>query len=63
MPGEASVHVLDERIAFVRESLARLTRQAGDISETTDRQDIAERIAGEQALLEDLIRQRKALEP
>ena len=62
MPGETSVPVLDKRIAFVRESLDRLTRQAADISETTDRQGIAERIAGEQALLEDLLRQRKAMD-
>lgn len=63
LPEEVQIEALDKRIAFVRESLARLTREAAEGSASADGHRNEERIAGEQALLDDLLRQREALEP
>ena len=61
MPEEVQIEVLEKRIAFVQENLAKLAREAAEGSAGAGRNE--ERIAGEQALLDDLLRQREALEP
>jgi hypothetical protein len=52
---------LDERIAIARQNLSELTEQAAAPSGGADEERTAERIADQQALLDNLIRQRETL--
>lgn len=52
---------LDERIAIARQNLAELTEQAAAFSGAGDEDRAAERIAQQQEILDNLIRQRQAL--
>lgn len=52
---------LDERIAIARENLSELTEQAAAFSGAGDEDRAAERIAQQQEILDNLIRQRQAL--
>lgn len=52
---------LDERIAIARKNLADLTEQAAAFSGAGDEERAADRIAQQQAILDNLIRQREAL--
>lgn len=61
MPDAAALVELDERISIARQNLSELTEQAAAISGAADEERAAERIAEQQALLDNLIRQREAL--
>lgn len=52
---------LDERIAIARQNLSELTEQAAAFSGAGDEERAADRIAQQQAILDNLIRQREAL--
>ncbi|ADH88112.1 conserved hypothetical protein [Ancylobacter novellus DSM 506] len=52
---------LDERIAIARQNLSELTEQAAALSGGADEERTAERIADQQALLDNLIHQRETL--
>ncbi len=52
---------LDERIAIARQNLSELTEQAAAYSGAGDEERAAERIAQQQEILDNLIRQREAL--
>lgn len=61
MPDAAALVELDERISIARQNLSELTEQAAAFSGGADEERAAERIAEQQALLDNLIRQREAL--
>ncbi|WP_428031789.1 hypothetical protein [Ancylobacter sp.] len=52
---------LDERIAAARQNLSELTEQAAAFSGASDEERAADRIAQQQAILDNLIQQREAL--
>ena len=52
---------LDKRIAIARQNLSELTEQAAAFSGAGDEERAADRIAQQQAILDNLIRQREAL--
>lgn len=52
---------LDERIAIARQNLSELTEQAAAFSGAGDEERAADRIAQQQAILDNLLRQREAL--
>lgn len=53
-----NISEIDERIAIVRENLSELLEQATGSSGAADDELLSERIAEQQALLEQLTRQR-----
>lgn len=61
MPDAVTLIELDERIAIARQNLSELIEQAAAFSGGADEERAAERIAEQQALLDNLIRQREAL--
>jgi hypothetical protein len=61
MPDAATLIELDERIAIARANLSELTEQMAALSGAADEERGAERIAEQQELLDNLIRQRAAL--
>jgi hypothetical protein len=52
---------LDKRIAAIRENLRELTEQAAGYSGAEDENLAADRIAQQEAMLRDLLKQRDAL--
>ena len=52
---------IDERLAAVRDNLRELTEQAAAFSGAGDEERMSDRIADQQALLDDLTAQRDAL--
>ncbi len=52
---------LDDRIAIVRDNLRQLTEQAAGSSGAADEERTADRIAEQQAELDELVKQRDAL--
>jgi hypothetical protein len=52
---------LDKRIAAIRENLRELTEQAAGFSGAEDEDLAAERIAKQEAMLSDLLKQREAM--
>lgn len=61
MPESTALGEIDERIAAARDNLSQLMEQATAASGAADEARNADRIAEQQALLDDLIRQREAL--
>ncbi|PZQ83797.1 MAG: hypothetical protein DI549_06625 [Ancylobacter novellus] len=61
MPDAATLIELDERIAIARQNLAELTEQMAAQSGAADEERGAARIAAQQELLDNLIRQRETL--
>ncbi|MEZ5899492.1 MAG: hypothetical protein AB7S74_05485 [Hyphomicrobium sp.] len=61
MADEADLIELDRRIAAVRENLRTLVEQAAAYSGAADESRTADRIADQEALLADLVKQRDAL--
>ncbi|QRG06551.1 hypothetical protein EZH22_27080 [Xanthobacter dioxanivorans] len=61
MPEVTALGEIDERIAAARENLSELMEQATAASGAADEARTADRIAEQQALLDDLIKQREAL--
>lgn len=54
---------LDDRIAILRDNIRQLTEQAAALSGAADEERGADRIAQQQAELDDLIKQRDAMKP
>ncbi|TCK19792.1 hypothetical protein EV667_4254 [Ancylobacter aquaticus] len=52
---------LDKRIAIARQNLSELTEQAAAFSGAGDEERAADRIAQQQAILDNLVRQREPL--
>jgi hypothetical protein len=52
---------LDDRIAILRDNIRQLTEQAAALSGAADEERSADRIAQQQAELDDLIKQRDAM--
>ncbi len=64
MPTEIlSLAELDERLSVVRDNLRDLVEQAAAYSGGNDEERMSDRIAEQEAKLEDLTRQREALLP
>ena len=61
MPDAATLIELDERIAIARQNLAELTEQMAAQSGAADEERGGARIAAQQELLDNLIRQRETL--
>ena len=61
MADAADIIELDRRIAAVRENLRTLVEQAAAYSGAADESRNADRIADQEALLADLVKQRDAL--
>lgn len=60
MPNAATLAILDNEIAAVRENIRILTEQAAAYSGAEDDSLTADRIAGQEALLAKLINERDA---
>ena len=56
-----SLAELDERIAVVRDNIRQLTEQAAAISGAEDETRVADRIAEQERLLAELLKEREAL--
>jgi hypothetical protein len=61
MPENATLQDLDARIAIARRNIAELTEQATGAAGAAIEETIANRIAEQQDLLNDLLKQREAL--
>lgn len=61
MADAATLIALDERIAILRSNLSELTEQAVAYSGAADEDLAAERIAQQQLLLDELLKQREQL--
>lgn len=61
MPDPAKLIELDERIAMLRANLSELTEQAAAYSGAADENLAADRIAQQQAQLDELLKQRENL--
>ncbi|MDQ0512870.1 hypothetical protein [Ancylobacter amanitiformis] len=61
MPNAATLIELDERIAILRANLSELTEQAAAYSGAADEDRAADRIAAQQAQLDELVKQREQL--
>ncbi|WP_428031681.1 hypothetical protein [Ancylobacter sp.] len=59
MPDAAALIELDERIAILRSNLSELTEQAAAYSGAADEDLAANRIAQQQQLLDELVKQRE----
>jgi predicted ATPase len=57
----ASLVELDERIAVVRDNIRELTEQAAALSGAQDEARAADRIAAQERLLADLLKERESL--
>jgi hypothetical protein len=57
----ASLVELDERIAVVRDNIRELTEQAAALSGAQDEARAADRIAEQERLLADLLKERESL--
>jgi uncharacterized small protein (DUF1192 family) len=57
----ASLAELDERIALVRDNIRELTEQAAALSGAQDETRVADRIAAQERLLGDLLKERESL--
>jgi hypothetical protein len=57
----ASLVELDERIAVVRDNIRELTEQAAALSGSQDETRAADRIAEQERLLADLLKERESL--
>ena len=57
----ASLVKLDERIAVVRDNIRELTEQAAALSGAQDEARAADRIAAQERLLADLLKERESL--
>jgi hypothetical protein len=57
----ASLVELDERIAVIRDNIRELTEQAAALSGAQDETFAADRIAEQERLLAELLRQRESL--
>jgi hypothetical protein len=57
----ASLVELDERIAVVRDNIRELTEQAAALSGSQDETLSADRIAEQERLLQELLKQRESL--
>jgi uncharacterized small protein (DUF1192 family) len=56
-----SLAELDQRIAVVRDNIRQLTEQAAAISGAEDETRVADRIAEQERLLAELLKEREAL--
>jgi hypothetical protein len=61
MPDAALLIELDERISIARQNLTELTEQAAAYSGGADEELASQRIAQQQEVLDNLMRQREAL--
>jgi len=61
MPQPASLVDLDARIAVVRDNIRELTEQAAALSGSGDEARAADRIAAQESLLAELLKEREAL--
>jgi hypothetical protein len=57
----ASLEELDQRIAIVRDNIRELTEQAAALSGAEDEMRAADRIAGQERQLAELLRERESL--
>jgi hypothetical protein len=57
----ASLVELDERIAVIRDNIRELTEQAAALSGAQDETLVADRIAEQERLLQELLKQRESL--
>jgi hypothetical protein len=57
----ASLTELDERIAVVRDNIRELTEQAAALSGAQDETLVADRIAEQERLLHELLKERESL--
>jgi hypothetical protein len=57
----ASLVELDERIAILRDNIRELTERAAAVSGAEDETRIADRIADQERLLAELLRERESL--
>jgi hypothetical protein len=57
----ASLEELDQRIAIIRDNIRELTEQAAALSGAQDETRVADRIADQERLLQELLKQRESL--
>jgi hypothetical protein len=58
---QASLEELDQRIAIVRDNIRELTEQAAALSGAEDETRTADRIADQERLLAELLKERESL--